>query len=185
MCDARAVAAPAPSVLSIGDMSEPHKLRCYQYVNRPYESVRVLLHQRPLEVFQRATTSAAARAGEVASSLHTRFAGIEVGVDVRIHVQAVRDEEGIAGMSPLTRIRLAWEAVRAAALFPVMKAQLSFWPLTSTETQLEIEGAYQPPLGLLGNAADAAVGHRLAEATVHRFLDEVVEQLRCELPAIP
>lgn len=63
-----------------------------------------------------------------------------------------------------------------------MTAELSLWPLTSTETQLEILGAYRPPLGIVGNALDAAVGHRLAEATVHRFLDDVVEQLRRELP---
>jgi hypothetical protein len=64
-----------------------------------------------------------------------------------------------------------------------MKAELSLWPLTSSETQLEIEGAYRPPLGVVGAAADAALGHRLAEATVHRFLDDVVEQVRRELQA--
>jgi hypothetical protein len=63
-----------------------------------------------------------------------------------------------------------------------MKAVLSFWPLTSSETQMEIEGAYRPPLGAVGNVADAAVGHRVAEAAVHRFLDDVVEQIRRELP---
>jgi hypothetical protein len=63
-----------------------------------------------------------------------------------------------------------------------MQAELSFWPLTSTETQLELEGAYEPPLGLVGGAIDAAVGHRLAEAVVHRFLNDVVEQLRRDIP---
>ncbi|HEY8090766.1 MAG TPA: hypothetical protein VIF09_23050 [Polyangiaceae bacterium] len=164
-------------------MSEPRKLRCYQYVNRPYGAVRELLRERPLEVFQRATTSAAARADAIAASLHTAIAGVEVGVDVRIHVHAIQDEQGIAGVAPLTCITLAWEATRGAALFPVMKADLSFWPLTPSETQLEIEGAYRPPLGVVGNAVDAAIGHRVAEATVHRFLDDVVEQLRRELPS--
>lgn len=164
-------------------MSEPRTLRSYQYVNRSYEAVRELFRQRPLEVFQQATTSASERANAIAASLHAGVAGIGVGVDVRIHVQAVQDEAGIAGMSPLTRVTLAWEAVRAPALFPVMRAELSFFPLTSTETQLEIEGAYRPPLGIVGNVVDAAVGHRVAEATVHRFLDDVVEQIRRELPA--
>ena len=66
-----------------------------------------------------------------------------------------------------------------------MKAELSFWPLTATETQLELTGAYEPPLGALGKAVDAAIGHRIAEATVHRFLDDLVEQLRRELQEFP
>jgi hypothetical protein len=163
-------------------MSEPRKLRCYQYVNRPFPAVRELLRSRPVDVFQHATTSAAARASALTASLHASVAGLDVGVDVRIHVNGVRDDEGVAGLAPVTRITLAWEAARATAFFPVMTAELSLWPLTSTETQLEILGAYRPPLGVVGNALDAAVGHRLAEATVHRFLDDVVEQLRREVP---
>lgn len=162
-------------------MKDP-QVRIYQYVNRPYGAVRELLRLRPVELFQRATTSAAARASAVAASLHAAVGGLDVGVDVRIHVQSVRDDPGVAGMSPVTHVELAWEAVRSPGLFPVMKAQLSFWPLTAGETQLEIEGAYKPPLGVVGNVMDAAVGHRIAEATVHRFLDDVVEQLRRELP---
>jgi hypothetical protein len=164
-------------------MSEPRTIRSYQYVNRSYEAVRDVFRRRPLEVFQQATTSASERANAIAASLHAGMLGIDVGVDVRIHIQAIQDEAGIAGMSPLTRITLAWEAMRAPALFPVMKAELSFFPLTSTETQLEIEGAYRPPLGIVGNLVDAAVGYRVAEATVHRFLDDVVEHIRRELPA--
>jgi hypothetical protein len=163
-------------------MRTPTKVSCYQYVNRPFGAVRQLFRQQALAVFQRATMSASARASAVEASLHAGAGAIDVAVDVRIHLHSVRDEEGVAGMSPVTRITLAWEAARATAFFPIMKAQLSFWPLTSTETQLEIEGAYQPPLGLVGDAADAAVGHRVAEATVHRFLDDVVEQIRRELP---
>ena len=164
-------------------MSEPRTIRSYQYVNRSYEAVRDVFRQRPLDVFQQATTSASERANVITASLHAGMVGIDVGVDVRIHIQAIHDEAGIAGMSPLTRITLAWEAMRAPALFPVMKAELSFFPLTSTETQLEIEGAYRPPLGIVGNVVDAAVGYRVAEATVHRFLDDVVEHIRRELPA--
>jgi hypothetical protein len=163
-------------------MSDPRKLQCYEYVNRPYDAVRRVLRERPLVIFRRATRSAAARASEVASNMHTQLAGFELGVDVTIHVHAVHDEEGVAGMSPLTRIALGWEAMRAPMLFPVMKAELSLWPLTSSETQFEIEGTYRPPLGVIGNAADAVIGHRIAEATVHQFLEDIVEQLRAELP---
>ena len=166
-------------------MSEPRKLRCYQYVERPYEAVRELFRERPLKVFQPATTSAAERANVVEASLRAGVAGVDVGVDVCVHLHAIKEEEGVAGLSPVTRVTLAWEAKRAAGLFPVMRADLSFFPLTSTETQLELEGSYRPPLGAVGSVADAALGHRVAEATVHRFLEDIVAQIRRELPPRP
>ncbi len=163
-------------------MIEPRTLRCYEYVNRPYEQVRGVLRERGAELFQRATTSAAARADALASTLRVTVAGIELGVDVHIHVRGAREEAGIAGMSPVTRVALSWEAAKATALFPSMDAELSAWPLFATETQLEIEGRYTPPMGVVGTAVDAMVGHRVAEAVVHRFLEEIVEQIRRELP---
>jgi hypothetical protein len=163
-------------------MSEPRKLRCYQYVNRPYERVRDLLRRQPLELLQRATNSAAARASSLAANLKVAVAGIEIGVDARTYLHRVREDAGVAGLSPITVLEIGWEASRSQALFPTMRADVSVWPLSSTETQLEITGDYRPPLGLVGNAIDAAVGHRIAEAVVHRFLDDVVEEIRRELP---
>jgi hypothetical protein len=163
-------------------LRQSRTLRSYQYVDRPYESVRTLLHERPLELLRRATTSAATRAEELAASLRIGLAGLELGVQVTIHVRGVRDEEGIAGLSPVTHVTIGWEAARAPSLFPLMTAELSAWPLTSSETQIEIEGDYTPPFGALGTAINAVIGHRIAEASVSRFLDEVVERIRAELP---
>ena len=84
-------------------------------------------------------------------------------------------------MSPVTRVSIGWEAAHGPSLFPMMSAQLSAWPLTATETQIELEGEYTPPLGSIGQAIDAAVGHRIAEASVRRFLENVVEQIRDDL----
>ncbi len=164
-------------------MSEPRRLRCYEYVNRPYEQVRDLLRGQPLELLQRATTSAASRARALVATLHVGVAGIEIGVDVRTNVQRIREEEKVPAMSPATILDLGWEASGAPWLFPVMHVQLSAWPLSSSETQIEIVGEYRPPLGVVGNAFDAAVGHRIAEASVKSFLENVVAQMRRELPA--
>lgn len=164
-------------------MSEPRKLRCYQYVNRPYEQVCALLRHQPLDLLQRATTSAAVRAGALAANLRVAIGGIEVGVDVRPYVQRIREEKGVAGLSPVTVLELGWEANRAPGLFPSMQhLELSAWPLSSTETQLEITGEYRAPLGVVGQAMDAAIGHRIAEASVHSFLEDVVEQMKRDLP---
>lgn len=169
-----------------GDMTsirQSQTLRCYEYVDRPYTAVRTLLHDRPLELLRRATTTAVARTNQLAGTLRVEVAGVELGVEVSLHVRGVRDDDGVAGLSPITRVTIGWEAARAASLFPLMSAELSAWPLTSSETQIEISGDYTPPLGLVGGAINAAVGHRIAEAAVHQFLEDVVEQIRRELPS--
>jgi hypothetical protein len=166
-------------------MRQPRKVRCYQYVEQPYDAVRKLLRERPLEVLQRATTTAAARADSLAAQLRVAVAGVEIGVAVKIHVTAIREEQSEGGLAPVTHVMISWEAAKTPALFPLMSAQLSAWPLSSGETQLQIEGEYRPPLGAVGDAIDAAVGHRIAEASVLRFLEDVVQQVRHELQPAP
>ena len=51
-------------------------------------------------------------------------------------------------------------------------------PITSTETQLDFGGGYEPPMGPLGGALDAMIGHRIADASIHRFLADVAHHLR-------
>ena len=158
-------------------MSKPHSLRCYQYVTRPYDRVREVLRSHALEILRGATASAAHRATALTTTLRLDTGPIEVGVDVRVHVQGMRDEQGVAGLPPATRVDLAWEAARMPALFPSMKCTISCWALSPTETQLELEGEYSPPLGPVGAALDSLVGHRVAEATVHRLLEDVCSEL--------
>ena len=59
-----------------------------------------------------------------------------------------------------------------------MVAAIGLFPLTPTETQLSFEGTYDPPLGRLGGLFDAAIGHRIAETTVDRFVTEIASWLR-------
>jgi hypothetical protein len=59
-----------------------------------------------------------------------------------------------------------------------MKANLSIYPITATETQLDFNGLYEPPLGPLGKAVNAIIGRRIAEASVHRFVSDVAGYLR-------
>ena len=63
-------------------------------------------------------------------------------------------------------------------LFPLMKGELSVYPLTSMETQLDFSGVYEPPFGAVGKTVNAIVGHRIAEVSVHRFVSDVAGYLR-------
>ena len=53
-------------------------IRCFDYVNHPYDAVRDAVVADPAGVFQRATSSASERAGDVAAGLRVDVAGIEI-----------------------------------------------------------------------------------------------------------
>jgi hypothetical protein len=159
-------------------MSKGREIRCYDYVNHPYEQVREALSHDALAVFQSATKAAASRAQSVASELRVDIGGIAVEADINIDVKSIEETEPAARTAPSTRLQLEWEAAKMPRLFPFMKADLMIYPLTSTETQLDFSGVYEPPLGALGKAMNAVVGHRIAEVSVHRFVNDVAGYLR-------
>ena len=107
---------------------------------------------------------------------------------------------GVAGVSKLVRVQarelawadmsaglaLRWEATGpGSGLFPVLDADLTLTPATGPGpgSVLKLSGVYRPPLGLVGQALDRAVLHRVAVATVRRFLAQVVAQLADEAVA--
>jgi len=159
-------------------MSKGREIRFYDYVNHPYERVREALRQESLLVFQSATKAAASRAQSVAAELHIDIGGIGVKSDIRISVKNIEEKVQDVMPTPATRLLLEWEAATLPRLFPLMKAELSIYPLTSTETQLDFLGFYEPPLGAVGMAMNAIAGHRIAEASVHRFINDVAGYLR-------
>jgi hypothetical protein len=159
-------------------MSKGREIHCYDYVNHPYEQVRDALSKDAPAVFQSATKAAASRARSIASELRVDLGGIGITADIRVLVKntEVKEREGMSG--PTTRLQLEWEAATMPILLPLMKADLSIYPITATETQLDFKGFYEPPLGAVGKAVNAIVGHRIAEASVHRFVSDVAEYLR-------
>ena len=163
-------------------MAQPHELRCYDYVNHPYAAVRDALRGDLGGIFERATMGAAGRAQALAATLKIEVGALEIGTDVAIEVLSVEErEEGPGGRTPTTFIALRWKAARAPALFPSMDAKLIVYPLSRNETQLELHGLYSPPLGTVGSALNSLVGHRVADASVHRFVTDVASLLRSEL----
>jgi hypothetical protein len=159
-------------------MSKGVRIRCYDYVNRPYEDVRDELKRDALTVFQSATKAVASRTESIAAELRLDMGGVGIKTDIRISVKNIEEKVTGARSTPITRLGLEWEAATMPRLFPVMKAELAVYPLTAAETQLDFSGRYEPPFGAAGKAVNAIVGHRLAEASVHRFLTEVAEFLR-------
>jgi len=156
------------------------EIRSFDYVNHPYEAVRNALSADALAVFRSATKAAADRARSVAAELRINIGAIEVGADINISVKKI-NETTLEEEMPVTAIDLEWEATTMPGLFPIMRGELAVYPLTATETQLDFLGVYDPPLGPVGKALNAVAGHRVAEATVHRFVGDVAGYLRHSL----
>jgi hypothetical protein len=162
-------------------MTTGREIRSFDYVNHSYERVRDALKQNALSVFQSATQAAASRAQSVAAELHVDFGGIGVKTDIKIDVKGIEEKPADSTSTASTRLLLEWEAANLPRLFPLMKGELSVYPLTSTETQLDFSGVYDPPFGAVGKTMNAIAGHRIAEASVHRFIGDVAGYLRQNL----
>jgi hypothetical protein len=155
-------------------------LRVYDYVNHPFARVAAAFSKDTPGIIQRATTAAGERASELGAKLHAQLGPIDVTADVAIEVGPM-DETPLPSGRPALRVPITWKAIRTPRAFPVMQGELTIYPLTATETQLELAGSYVPPLGALGRALDSAILHRIAEASVLQFVQELARFLREEL----
>ena len=167
-------------------MSKGREIRAYDYVNQPYERVQKALREHADAIFRDATRGARSRAHDIATGLHVNIGGIDVAAEIDLEVTGVDDFDHapISGRptgGDAMRLHVEWESARAPRLFPIMRGHLTAYALTATETQLDFRGEYQPPLGPLGRAIDAVAGHRIAEASVHRFVSDVAQYLRDRL----
>jgi hypothetical protein len=137
----------------------------------------------PRAIFAAATRSAVDRAESVAARLRVTISGLDVATAIAVSTGPVIDEaQGLFG-DPITTIQMSWEAARHPRLFPLMHAELALYPLTSYETQIDFKGMYRPPMGAIGGAVNALVGHRLAEACVHCFVSDIAHYLRRRVAA--
>lgn len=155
-------------------------LRVYDYVNQPFARVSGALEQDMRGIVQRATTIASERAVELGGKLHAHVGPFDVSAHVSIDIGPM-DDTPLGSGRPALRIPITWRAIRAKSAFPAMQAEVTVYPLTATETQLELAGTYEPPLGWLGRAIDSALLHRIAEASVLQFLQEIARYLREDL----
>ena len=157
------------------------EIRSFDYVNHPYAAVRAFLEANASRVFRAATQAASSRAESVAAELRVEIAGVKVATAIDVEVGHMSESDASAARGKTLHIPVSWTSSAHPGLFPSMKANLAVYALTGTETQLDFRGEYTPPLGVVGSAIDAAVGHRIAEASVHRFIGEVAQFLRANI----
>jgi hypothetical protein len=84
----------------------------------------------------------------------------------------------------MTSLPLTWEPLGLEGLLPRLEADIEIGPLGEDRTQLAVSALYRPPLGAVGRAADRALLHRVAEATLKDFLDRVGEAIMNQAVAL-
>jgi hypothetical protein len=91
---------------------------------------------------------------------------------VRVQFRELPERANAAGLA------LRWEVTGpGGALYPVLDADVELIRAGPETTWLTLAGAYRPPLGALGEALDRTILHRVASATIRRFLGRVAAGL--------
>lgn len=148
-------------------------LRVYDYVNHSFTRVSEALADDVAGIISRATTAAG---DDDDAKLHAHVGPIDLTAGVTIEIGPM-DETTLPSNRPALRIPITWHASKTTRAFPVMRAELTVYPLTATETQLELEGSYEPPLGAIGAALDTALLHRIAEVSVTQLVHDLARYL--------
>lgn len=99
---------------------------------------------------------------------------------------------GAGGLSKLVRVQvreltwtgmsaglaIRWEATGpGGALFPVLDADIRFIPAGEHRSVLMMTCSCRPPFGSLGEALDRPILHRVATATVRRFVAQLAARI--------
>ncbi len=82
-----------------------------------------------------------------------------------------------------TRYRIAWDEGRTARGIPTPGFTGTLTLSAGEdygETELQLDGSYDPPGGIAGRAFDELIGRRIAHATLSALLNIVGEELRAE-----
>lgn len=97
-------------------------------------------------------------------------ANLALAKDVDVNVVRDRDDENLNDI-----FRVFWSP-SGGGPFPEFKGRLIVWSEDDPDRGfIELIGEYEPPLSLVGEAFDAAVGHRIAQRTAERFLKRVAD----------
>lgn len=149
-------------------------LYTYKYVHLPFETVVAALRDDAGRLFEPATEAAVQQAHDLATHLQVQVGGFEVGRDVTMTLGSFTMIDRHDGKLPI-----AWQAADHRALFPCMRGQLEVSALSTHPPvcQLTFSGTYTPPLGAIGMLGDTLMGHRVAEAAVHTFLEDVANRI--------
>lgn len=105
---------------------------------------------------------------------------VELHGGASVH-QAVLIEAGLPKRDEkVLTVPLRWTATGREGLFPTFTGDLEAVP-TRAGTRLRLVGTYTLPIGWLGRFGDKKLGHRAAERSLARYVEEVATRLEAEV----
>jgi hypothetical protein len=146
-------------------------VRYYVDIPLPFGSVESMLLESPERWVPGLADDAQARADNLMAEVGFGSNGHRLGKRVVIEIR-----EPIRFASR-TLVPMSWVPTGPDGLFPGLEADIEIAPLGPNRTQLSISARYKPPMGLVGQVADRALLHRVAEATIKDFLDRAAESI--------
>jgi hypothetical protein len=155
-------------------MQNRHEVLASARIAGAYDDVRERWLKDPLGILQRAT--AAGLSGLFGGKLHFALGPLEIVEEIVVDIASIESYRSPNG-TPATKLVIEWGAMRSPELFPIMRATMTIYPLSSTETQLELFGTYAPPLGRVGEAADTIAMHHVAKRTVEALVGDIARLL--------
>lgn len=103
--------------------------------------------------------------------------GLEAEVDVSF--VSVRGQKGQRQLHD--EMKLHWDPVSGP--YPRFDGAFTMEPV-SPNTELRLAGAYEPPMGFVGDAFDAVIGAKIARATARALLEELKGLLEADFATV-
>lgn len=154
------------------------RLYTYTYVAQPFDEVCWLLATVPRRLLAGAAEQAGGLAAELVAEVSGGLGAVETTTQVSLHIGQFQPKGVLSAALPLR-----WEPASGSTALPVLvgEVEVTCVSVRPPLTKLALVATYRPPLGLLGAAVDALLAHRVAEATAHRFLEQVAGRIDCDL----
>jgi hypothetical protein len=132
------------------------------------------------------------KGGGLAGASHRAYLD---GAEAVLRVGPVGDVTGLAKLVQVRFLDPAWSERRmsigfrweaaggAAALFPILDADLVLSPASPRTCTLACSGVYRPPLGRVGAVVDRVVMSHVAAATIRGLLEHLAAEIASPSPA--
>lgn len=146
-------------------------LRYYTEVGRSFEDTEIEFLKEPDTWLPDAAVHANGHGVEVLSELGFKVGKQRIGRTIEVKLGDPMRGNGF------TLVPLQWKAAGSSALFPKLDGHIEIARIGPASTQLGISATYEPPFGIVGQAADRALFHRVAEMTVKDFLERIAAKM--------
>jgi hypothetical protein len=149
---------------------EPRRIRAVRHVQMPLSRVDTALRKSPEHVIRLAYPDAG-QSDEPVVHLrpYPRLQWLSVPVVIESVSSPTHEGPGV--------VSIRWRASWLTGAFPQMEAELVLHSAGPEACELQLDGRYHPPLGLLGLVVDRLLGRRVADATACTFLDRLAVAL--------